>query len=770
MKKIIALFSSLSVFSIGLMFPLGIAQATESCEGGACEVVFNKTEQLESWQVPVGVTEIEFEVYGAEGGSNGGRGGFVSGTLSNLPETLTIVVGGQGATGVSQNGGYNGGGFSGGRNGNPGSGGGASDIRFGSSLDDRIVVAGGGGGSGGPVGGDGGPGGGEIASDGSEGQGGAGSGGSQDRGGEGGRSNSGNTNGSSGEFGFGGEGGYAVSGYGGGGGGGGYYGGGGGGSDSATCCLDAGGGGGGSSFANVSFTSNVIFQPGFQEGDGKVILRYSPVPTITEFSFQQTGPNTAEVVLNFDSGISGVEIDDFVVAGCSEKELSGNLANYTLFLGGCESNASVSVAPNSFGPNSNSPALEKVVELNLDQIPPIAIFSHPEITNTKDFVISVETDSSGVFDGSAVSSLECELSSSIENNLTTIFASDCVEGEVRVVFETGFLLDDVGNSALLEQKVMSVDIDTISPVISVSDSRIEEINQGDEKQIQTFTTVSFSESIPVFEDFQFTGNDSCVLSFSLSEQTITLITESCTDGLIYWSLPAGSVSDVAGNLSPDQELVIEILIPEISPDPQPELETVPNQGSQPEQELTPQPEPAPESTPEPEPVQPPYQQPAPGPSVTPSPQPQPVPLPELVPTPDPESDPLPEPDLIVSPEPAAEEQPEVVDDEVEPEPVVKASGAPLEVKSKNAEVETGNEQEANRELEAPGVPSPEVDERQVNDSGPEQTLPVSAIQKNLETTEPESASPWAIGLASVLVLILVAGVVYLTKNNRSRTV
>ncbi len=766
------------------MFPLGIAQATESCEGGECEVVFNKTEQLESWQVPVGVTEIEFEVYGAEGGSNGGRGGFVNGTLSNLPETLTIVVGGQGAPGVSQNGGYNGGGFSGGRNGNPGSGGGASDIRFGSTLDDRIVVAGGGGGSGGPVGGDGGPGGGEIASDGSEGQGGAGSGGSQDRGGEGGRSNSGNTNGSSGEFGFGGEGGYAVSGYGGGGGGGGYYGGGGGGSDSATCCLDAGGGGGGSSFAHVSFTSNVIFQPGFQEGDGKVILRYSPVPTITEFSFQQTGPNTAEVVLNFDSAITGVEIDDFVVAGCSEKELSGNLANYTLFLGGCESNASVSVAPNSFGSNSNSPASEQVIELNLDQIPPIAIFSHPEITNTKDFVISVETDSSGVFDGSAVSSLECELTFSIGDNLATITAQDCAEGEVSVAFETGFLLDNVGNSALLEKKVVSINIDTISPVISVSDSRIEEINQDDEKQIQTFTTVSFSESSPVFEDFQFTGNDSCVASYSLSEQTITLITRSCSQGSISWSLPAGSVSDAAGNLSPEQDLLIDIMIPEISPDPapdpQPEPETVPDQGSQPEPELTPQPEPAPESTTEPEPVQPPYQQPAPGPSVTPSPQPQPVPLPELVPTPEPESDPLPEPDLIVSPEPAAEEQPEVVDDEVEPdpvvddevesEPVVKASGAPLEVKSKNAEVETGSEQEANRELEGYEVPSLEVDERQVNDSGPEQALPASAIQKNLETTEPESASPWAIGLASALVLLLVAGVVYLTKNNRSRTI
>lgn len=85
-------------------------------------------------------------VWGAQGGNNGGKGGYSTGVV-NLNENmkLYIYVGGQGSTGSS--GGFNGGGTTGTASG--GSGGGASDIRIGTdSLYARVIVAGGGGGKG----------------------------------------------------------------------------------------------------------------------------------------------------------------------------------------------------------------------------------------------------------------------------------------------------------------------------------------------------------------------------------------------------------------------------------------------------------------------------------------------------------------------------------------------------------------------------------------------------------------------------------------------
>ena len=745
MKKIIASISSVSISSLGLLLPLPIAQAAEFCEGGVCEAVFNKTEQVETWQVPEGIAELEFEVYGGQGGANGGRGGFVSGTLTNLPDQLIIIVGGQGARGSNLDGGYNGGGFSGGRDGNPGSGGGASDIRFGTELADRVVVAGGGGGFGGPVGGSGGAGGGESASDGSAGQGGAGAGGTQLSGGAGGRSNSGQTNGSSGRLGVGGEGGYTSSGYGGGGGGAGYFGGGGGGADTDTCCLDAGGGGGGSSYADATVTSGVTFQPGFQAGDGKIILRYSLPPTITEFSYQQTSPLAAEVTLNFDSAVTGVQVDDFVVTGCADKSLAGENASYTLSLDNCESLASVGITANSFGDNSNSPTSDQLLELELDQIAPTASFNYPQLINQNYFTVAVETDLSGIFDESAVSSIDCQLAIAVEENLATITATDCPEGEVGVVFETAFLVDSIGNRALTEQRTISVSIDTTSPVISVGENRIDELEIEGEKTIHTQTPVSFSDPGLSFEDFTFTGDDACLLSHELTEQSITLKTNGCPAGLISWALAADSLSDLAGNTAPAEELLIELQIPEIQAEPEPVEEA----------------------------VQPPALPPAPGPVFIPAPEPQPAPIPESTPTPEtsPEPEVEPEPEIETEPEPESEpeiEQPAAIQEEtdsepvtVTPEPIAQTQEPELETES-TEETETGNQ-----EVE---MPLTEIEETQTADSDSEQALPIAQIQEKQDAMETPGASPWAIGFASFLVLGLLVGVVFLTKNNRARAI
>ncbi len=114
---------------------------------------FSYTGGTQSFTVPIGVTSITVDAYGAQGGSGGGLGGRVQATLVVTPgQALQVRVGGQGgnsALGVVT-GGYNGGGSSGscGPQYCGSGGGGASDVRTGAfALADRLVVAGGGGGS-----------------------------------------------------------------------------------------------------------------------------------------------------------------------------------------------------------------------------------------------------------------------------------------------------------------------------------------------------------------------------------------------------------------------------------------------------------------------------------------------------------------------------------------------------------------------------------------------------------------------------------------------
>jgi len=126
---------------------------------------FDYTGAMQTFVVPAGVTEVQFDVKGAEGGdvlgvtvgwggtttidADAGNGGRVTGLLPVTPgETLYLFVGGEG---VLLDGGYNGGGDAascGGSEVIASGGGGASDIRQGgTSFADRTVVAGGGGGA-----------------------------------------------------------------------------------------------------------------------------------------------------------------------------------------------------------------------------------------------------------------------------------------------------------------------------------------------------------------------------------------------------------------------------------------------------------------------------------------------------------------------------------------------------------------------------------------------------------------------------------------------
>jgi uncharacterized repeat protein (TIGR02543 family) len=145
---------------------------------GSMQKIYAYTGEIQELTFPFTGSFI-FEAWGADGGKyqsmSGGIGGYAKGILevAETEGTLHVYVGGVGKTATTYNavaGGWNGGGAGGKGVSTPanryggGSGGGATDVRFGTALNTRILVAGGAGGSGnvsgggaggGPVGGGG---------------------------------------------------------------------------------------------------------------------------------------------------------------------------------------------------------------------------------------------------------------------------------------------------------------------------------------------------------------------------------------------------------------------------------------------------------------------------------------------------------------------------------------------------------------------------------------------------------------------------------------
>ena len=272
-NTLVKLFPALAL-TFGVLAPMpASATIIEECFDDRCTMIFGYSGQTETFTFPSGVSDIRFEVLGAQGGKTGGGGGRVTGNFVDVPSTIYITVGGAGVSSSFGPGGFNGGGASGGNAGVEGSGGGASDIRTGFSLSSRIVVAGGGGGRGSGAGSGGGAGGGLVGASGKDGQGTGGTGGSQVAGGIGGIPYGQGSSGGDGDWAVGGAGGSGPV-HGGGGGGGGYFGGGGGGPDEDTCCTDAGGGGGGSSYTDSAFVTNVVHTQGIRAGAGQIIISY----------------------------------------------------------------------------------------------------------------------------------------------------------------------------------------------------------------------------------------------------------------------------------------------------------------------------------------------------------------------------------------------------------------------------------------------------------------------------------------------------------------
>ncbi len=306
--------------------------------------------------MPSGVSSAIFDVFGAQGGEAGGKGGEVAATLAvTAGETLDVAVGQAGIGGCPGSThtfsatAFGGGaaarcGFEG-----PGGGGASRVTRSSTSL----LVAGGGGGlfsdggvGGNTTGGDGGP---SSATDwnGQGGKGGTGSAGGaagdQALGSPPGSPPAGYTTcfthdpGQPGTSGVGGVGGEGGSGFGGGGGGGGYYGGGGGGGG-AYCTTAtghaefgfAGAGGGGSSFAEgaASGVTGVTMNAGVRAGNGVVTVMFSspdsdgnvPQVTIDQASGQAdpTGTSPIHYTAVFSEPVTG-----FTSAGVSPSGSAG---------------------------------------------------------------------------------------------------------------------------------------------------------------------------------------------------------------------------------------------------------------------------------------------------------------------------------------------------------------------------------------------------------------------------------------------------------------
>jgi hypothetical protein len=236
--------------------------------GLAQTTTFTFTGSVQNYTVPPGVTTIQIESFGAQGGGTyGGNGGRAIGTFSVTPGTVyQVYVGGKPSAQLGP-GGFNGGGAvlilpCGGGDGWPG--GGASDVRTTAALANRIIVAGGGGGQGWSNG-IGGSGGGTTAGDGAASwiTGTNGKGGTASAGGAGGFYSGNGGTAPSGTFGVGGNSSPLDTYCTGGAGGGGWYGGGGG-------YVSAGGGG--SSYISFPGTTNASTTAGLQSGNGTVII------------------------------------------------------------------------------------------------------------------------------------------------------------------------------------------------------------------------------------------------------------------------------------------------------------------------------------------------------------------------------------------------------------------------------------------------------------------------------------------------------------------
>ena len=590
---------ALGVIAIMLaQFPALPSQA-ESCEGDLCEVTFNYSGEIVAWQVPAGVRQINFELAGASGG-RGGQGGKVTGSLTDLPETLYFAVGGIGKIGSQVAGGFNGGGIAGGFRTNEGSGGGASDIRFGLELSDRVVVAGGGGGGGGFSGAPGGPGGGLEAAGGQSGQGGGGLGGTQTQGGAAGLSNGG-SEATAGQFGIGGSGGSASN-AGGGGGGGGWYGGGGGGADQDNCCTDGGGGGGGSSYADVNHTLDIVHEAGVQLGDGYIRLSYQKEQSLLGFSGGQQGQSIEFVLeLTLPQTLSAA---DFDLAGlaCTDLEFVDQFEIQRVLATGCEHGfQQLGILESRVGGAGDG---QVTAGVQFDALAPEISWEIAEVDHLSRTAAISYSLSEGEISPETFNISGCE---SVLVTSDRIELSNCNLANVEVSIFASSLSDVFGNLGPDSDQTLSIELDLVKPEVSFVNLVTDRATGSHQVEVSLSEPANLDLSQVVL-----VADQICDPQFEVLKSGY-LFFGSCGAGNYQYLIPKDSVTDQVGNQGPSSDTLFSFSIEEpvqevieeeeiFTPEPQdPEPPIV----SQPE---TTQPEEEPE-TQEPEAQEPETQQP-----------------------------------------------------------------------------------------------------------------------------------------------------------------
>jgi hypothetical protein len=362
-------------------------------------------------------------------------------------------------------------------------------------------------------------------------------------------------------------------------------------------------------------------------------------------------------------------------------------------------------------------------------------------------------------------------------------------------FEGQFLTDSIGNESLSKSKSLEVLIDTIAPLIEVGETEFQDVKVENNWFVQTTTSFRVSESSLEFSDFVFDGPNQCNTDFEQKDRAISLQTFRCPEGQVQWLLPSHSITDIAGNSAPSEDLIIELLIPaekvdppklpeEVIPEePEPENPEQPEQPEKPELDNPEQTEPEnptqnqPDDREQPEseidePIastnpDAPAQQPSP-PSETENPGAE---------SPSEEEKEFGDSVEVDQPDDASIEQP---NDPVQEAPMTEAEQPSSEAEQQSSEAEQESDlfEEGAKEVAESdsnvGVSVPELQERSPeearSDIGSETTIPVSQPREFSDIEENDETSVWAILLAGLLVLGLIFGVVLLTKNNGSRAI
>ena len=577
-----------SIFSIILgviVVPQVRAMATTptpSCNASrtTCTVTFTYAGDYYMWPVPADVRSMSYSISGAQGGRSGGNGTKSNGTFKTVPTgNLYIYVGGQGSSGNGAAGGYNGGGQAGYGHGDEGSGGGATDIRTGTLLTDRVAVAAGGGGTGGWIGGTGGSGAGTTGTAGGNGQGLGGGGGTASVGGSGGTSYGAATSpGIQGTIGQGGAGGSAntpastVAG--GGGGGGGYFGGGGGGADTDPVGVDGGGGGAGSSYANSTKLQSVSYFSASQAGDGIASITYNFSPSVTSFTAPSSPSNAVNPVFNitFGQSITGITADDFTISGsasgCYVSTLIGSGASYAATVAGCsDGSISLTLKADSVSGNVLGPVRPvSTTSITLDRtLPEINTLTKQPSTNDLVIYKAVFTET---VTGLAADSTDwlvkgngCVIQSMTGSGTDYVITiANCLDGNLAgLVLNSLSVVDTAGNiGPSLANQTPATKIDTKAPVFSVTDVTAPGVGG-----LPTWVFDSEEPTTGMTQaKFVFSGTaTSCSMNYTVLRSGLgwQVGLTGCGVGTTQVTLAANAVSDMAGNLGPTTALASNVI-------------------------------------------------------------------------------------------------------------------------------------------------------------------------------------------------------------------